>query len=73
MSENDTPGANLGNSSDGFIELEDRPKRTVVGASYITVILARIFIVLGSARHLIIRWDKVLLRFDSVIHNAITP
>ncbi|KAF8655842.1 hypothetical protein AX16_002926 [Volvariella volvacea WC 439] len=68
------PGASLGISSDGFFDLTEQPKRVaVVGAGYIAVELAGIFNALGSETHLIIRYDRVLRRFDPTVQETITP
>lgn len=68
------PGASLGIDSDGFFELEDRPKRVaIVGAGYIAVELAGVLNALGSETHLIIRKDKVLRSFDPTLHDILTP
>ncbi|KAH0628491.1 hypothetical protein JD844_009753 [Phrynosoma platyrhinos] len=53
-------GANLGITSDGFFELEELPKRSViVGAGYIAVEIAGILSALGSKTSLLVRYDKV--------------
>jgi len=67
------PGGENGISSDGFFELEDLPKKTVVvGAGYIAVELAGILHTLGSDTTLLIRFDKVLRNFDSIISDGVT-
>ncbi|KAI6164209.1 hypothetical protein EDD17DRAFT_1725244 [Pisolithus thermaeus] len=72
-SDDKIPGASLGIDSDGFFELEDRPKRVaVVGAGYIAVELAGVLNALGSETHLIIRKDKVLRSFDPTVHDTLT-
>ncbi|EJU05810.1 glutathione-disulfide reductase [Dacryopinax primogenitus] len=69
----DVPGAELGITSDGFFELEHRPKRVcVVGAGYIAVELAGIFHTLGSDVHLMIRHEKVLRTFDPMLQDVLT-
>ena len=69
----DIPGAEYGISSDGFFELEDLPKKTVVvGAGYIAVELAGILATLGSDVSLLIRYDEVLRNFDSMISQSLT-
>ncbi|CAH7685072.1 hypothetical protein BY996DRAFT_6431268 [Phakopsora pachyrhizi] len=66
-------GAELGIDSDGFFALEDLPKRVaVVGAGYIAVELAGIFHNLGSETHLIIRHEKALRNFDSIIQDTLS-
>ncbi|XP_032068554.1 glutathione reductase, mitochondrial isoform X1 [Thamnophis elegans] len=72
-SESEIPGANLGISSDGFFELEELPKRSViVGAGYIAVELAGILSALGSKTSLLIRYNEVLRNFDSMISSNCT-
>ncbi|XP_064415496.1 glutathione reductase, mitochondrial isoform X1 [Latimeria chalumnae] len=59
-SNSEIPGASLGITSDGFFELEELPRRTlVVGAGYIAVEIAGILSTLGSKTSLLIRFDKV--------------
>ncbi|NWY05707.1 GSHR protein, partial [Nothoprocta ornata] len=54
-------GASLGMTSDGFFDLEELPRRSVVvGAGYIAVEMAGILSTLGSESSLLIRHDKVL-------------
>ncbi|XP_020863987.1 glutathione reductase, mitochondrial [Phascolarctos cinereus] len=72
-SEDQIPGASLGMSSDGFFELEDLPRRSViVGAGYIAVEIAGILSALGSRTSLMIRHNKVLRSFDSMISSNCT-
>ncbi|KAK3095316.1 hypothetical protein FSP39_013135 [Pinctada imbricata] len=67
------PGAEHGITSDGFFELEDLPKKVVVvGAGYIAVELAGIFGALGADTSILIRYDKVLRTFDSMVSTAVT-
>ena len=67
------PGAEHGISSDGFFELEDLPKKSVVvGAGYIAVEMAGILKSLGSDVTQIIRKDKVLRSFDDLIVESVT-
>jgi len=71
--EEEIPGASLGITSDGFFELEDLPKKTVVvGAGYIAVEMAGILNALGSRTHLLIRRQQVLRSFDSLISKSVT-
>ncbi|XP_069482270.1 glutathione reductase, mitochondrial [Ambystoma mexicanum] len=71
--ESEVPGANLGITSDGFFELEELPRRSViVGAGYIAVEIAGILQALGSEALLLIRQDKVLRSFDSMISSNCT-
>lgn len=65
-------GAELGVSSDGFFDLDKIPSKVVViGAGYIAVELAGILSSLGSETHLVIRFEKVIIRVnicsDSII------
>ncbi|XP_028661649.2 glutathione reductase, mitochondrial [Erpetoichthys calabaricus] len=72
-SEKQVPGASLGITSDGFFELEGLPGRTViVGAGYIAVEMAGILSALGSKTSLILRQEKVLRSFDSLISTNCT-
>lgn len=71
-SDEDIPGASLGIDSDGFFALREQPKRVaVVGAGYIAVELAGVFNTLGSETHLLIRHDKFLRNFDSIINDTL--
>jgi len=64
----DIPGAELGITSDGFFELEDRPQRVLVaGSGYIAVELAGVFNALGSDVQLVVRKDSVLREFDAML------
>ena len=64
----DIPGAELGITSDGFFELEERPGRVVVvGAGYIAVEMAQIFAGLGTDTKLCIRGASVLRNFDQLV------
>ncbi|KAL1773179.1 glutathione reductase, mitochondrial [Sigmodon hispidus] len=71
--ESQIPGASLGMTSDGFFQLEDLPRRSViVGAGYIAVEIAGILSALGSRTSLLIRHDRVLRNFDSLISSNCT-
>uniref|UniRef100_A0A2K5LEE1 Glutathione-disulfide reductase n=1 Tax=Cercocebus atys TaxID=9531 RepID=A0A2K5LEE1_CERAT len=71
--ESQIPGAGLGITSDGFFQLEELPSRSViVGAGYIAVEIAGILSALGSKTSLMIRHDKVLRSFDSMISTNCT-
>jgi glutathione reductase (NADPH) len=73
-SDEQIPGASYGIDSDGFFDLEERPKRVaVIGAGYIAVELSGIFNSLGTETHLVIRGDKVLRTFDPTIQETLTP
>ena len=63
-----TPGAELGITSDGFFELEERPRRVVVsGSGYIAVELAGVLRALGSEVTMVLRRDRVLRAFDEML------
>jgi glutathione reductase (NADPH) len=68
----DIPGAHLGISSDGFFELETRPKRVaVVGSGYIACELAASFRELGSDVEQFIRKDRPLGNFDVMLGKSL--
>jgi len=65
------PGAELGITSDGFFELEERPQRVaVIGSGYISIELAGIFAALGSKTTLLLRGEAALKEFDAMIGQA---
>ena len=65
------PGADLGITSDGFFELEQRPQRVaVVGSGYIAVELAGIFAALGSSTALVLRSAAALKQFDTMLGES---
>jgi glutathione reductase (NADPH) len=62
------PGAELGITSDGFFELQERPRRVaVVGSSYIAIELASILVGLGTETTLVLRGDTALKSFDDML------
>jgi glutathione reductase (NADPH) len=64
----DIEGADLGITSDGFFELEQRPKRVLIaGSGYIAVELGGVFNALGSATQIVVRKDCVLRSFDRML------
>ncbi len=66
------PGAALGITSDGFFELEQRPRRVaVVGSGYIAVELGGVFAALGSDTTIVLRQDRVLRHFDPMLADAL--
>ncbi len=68
----DIPGAELGITSDGFFELEERPQRVLIaGSGYIAVELAGVFNALGSEVQLVVRKDSVLRSFDSMLSTQL--
>ena len=68
----DIPGAELGITSDGFFELEERPQRVLIaGSGYVAVELAGVFNALGSDVQLVVRKDGVLRSFDSMLSTQL--
>lgn len=66
------PGAELGITSDGFFELEDRPDRVaVIGSGYIAVELAGVLRSLGSQVKQFVRYDSVLRTFDPMLSGRL--
>src|SRR5690606_39884290 len=66
----DVPGAELGITSDGFFELEERPQRVaIVGSGYIAVEFGGVLRALGSDVTLFCRFDRVLRRFDTLLSD----
>lgn len=66
------PGAELGITSDGFFELEERPQRVLVaGSGYIAVELAGVFNALGSDVQLVVRKDRILRDFDAMLSEKL--
>jgi len=62
------PGADLGITSDGFFELEQRPRRVLIaGSGYVAVELAGVFNALGSEVQVVVRKDGVLRDFDAML------
>jgi glutathione reductase (NADPH) len=67
----DIAGVELGITSDGFFELEQRPERiAIVGSGYIAVELGGIFASLGTRVTLVVRGDTVLKHFDAMLGAA---
>jgi glutathione reductase (NADPH) len=67
------PGASLGLISDGFFELEERPNRVaVVGGGYVAAELTGIFSALGCDTTLVLRHERILRHFDSMLGEALT-
>ena len=61
-------GAELGITSDGFFDLDERPARVaIVGSGYIGVELAGIMLALGSEVTLVVRGESVLRHFDAML------
>jgi glutathione reductase (NADPH) len=68
----DLPGADLGLTSDGFFDLEQRPGRVaVVGSGYIACELAGAFHELGSKVEIFVRKTHLLNQFDSMLGAAL--
>jgi glutathione reductase (NADPH) len=66
------PGAEWGITSDGFFELESQPRRVaVVGGGYIGVELAGVFAALGSQVTVVLRQDRVLRGFDTILSDGL--
>jgi glutathione reductase (NADPH) len=66
------PGAQLGITSDGFFELEKRPKRVaIVGSGYVAGELAGAFQELGSPVEMFIRKDHLLTHFDAMLGKSL--
>ena len=68
----DIPGAELGLTSDGFFELNERPQNVaMVGSGYVAVELGGVFNALGSNVSLFLRRDSVLRSFDPMLQSAL--
>jgi glutathione reductase (NADPH) len=64
----DLPGAELGITSDGFFDLEHRPRRiAIVGSGYVSVELGGVFNALGTETVLFVRGERLLRGFDSLL------
>lgn len=65
-------GAELGITSDGFFELEERPEKVaLIGSGYISVELAGVFNGLGSDTTVLVRKDGVLRSFDRMLRDEL--
>lgn len=68
----DVPGAEIGITSDGFFQLEERPQRVLIaGSGYIAVELAGVFNALGSDVRVVVRKEGVLRSFDSMLSSEL--
>lgn len=68
----DIAGAELGITSDGFFELEERPERVlVVGSGYVSVELAGVLNALGSETQVVVRKEGVLRSFDKMLSTEL--
>jgi len=66
------PGAEYGMTSDGFFALQTAPKKVaVIGSGYIAVELAGVLHALGSEVHLVIRSEKLLGGFDTILSEGL--
>ena len=66
------PGHELLDTSDSFFEWQDLPQSVaVVGAGYIAVELAGVLHALGVDSHLVVRYDRPLRKFDSMLSQAL--
>jgi glutathione reductase (NADPH) len=66
------PGAELGITSDGFFELEARPRRVaVIGSGYIACELSSAFRELGSQVEQFIRKEHLLTHFDVMLGKSL--
>lgn len=69
---NDMPGIQFAIDSDGFFSLAERPdKVAIIGSGYIGVELAGVLHGLGAETHLLIRGQRPLNRFDSLLGNTL--
>jgi glutathione reductase (NADPH) len=69
----DTPGAELGITSDGFFRLERLPRRVaVVGSGYIAVELAGMLNALGADVTMLLRREHLLRTFDATLRENLT-
>ena len=65
-------GAELGITSDGFFELEHRPRRVaVVGSGYVAVELIGVLRALGAETVLFVRRDRLLREFDALLSEQL--
>ncbi|HEY2145995.1 MAG TPA: glutathione-disulfide reductase [Steroidobacteraceae bacterium] len=68
----DLPGVELGITSDGFFELQQRPRRVaVVGSGYVACELGSAFKELGSEVQLFIRKDRLIGGFDVMLGKSL--
>ncbi len=64
----EVPGAELGITSDGIFELEERPQRVLLaGSGYVSVEFAGIFNALGSDTQVLVRKQGVVRHFDAML------
>ena len=68
----DIPGSELGITSDGFFELEERPQCVaLVGSGYVAVELAGVLHALGSETSLYARRDSIVRSFDAMLQSEL--
>jgi len=66
------PGAEHAITSDGFFDLERRPQSiAIVGSGYVAVEIAGVLAALGTRVTLVIRHDRVLRSFDTMLSAAL--
>lgn len=66
------PGVELTTNSDGFFALNRQPQRVaIIGSGYIAVELAGILHNLGTETHLIVRSEKLLSHFDTILGSSL--
>lgn len=66
------PGAEHGITSDGFFQLQQRPKRVaIIGGGYIGVEIAGVLRALGSEVSLVIRGERILRTFDPMVSDIL--
>lgn len=66
------PGSALGTDSDGFFAMDTQPKRVAIaGSGYIAVELAGMLQSLGTQVTLLLRHDRVLKSFDSMLGESL--
>ena len=65
-------GAGLGITSDGFFELEHRPRRVgIVGSGYVAVELGGVLRALGAETAVFVRQDGLLRDFDALLSEQL--
>lgn len=66
------PGSALGTDSDGFFELQRQPGRVAIaGSGYIAVELAGLLQALGTQTTLLLRKDRILKNFDTMLGETL--
>ena len=69
----DVPGAELGITSNGFFALNEQPERVaVVGAGYVAVELSGLLHALDTDVNMLLRRDRFLRSFDSMLSETLT-